>query len=348
VGLQLGDPEAPARTVALCHDVTEAVVEALEREPVDLLVAYHPLLYRPTRSLVAGRTPAGRALRLARRGIALAVVHTNFDVARGGAADALAEALELEEIAGFAPLHPQDSRKLVTFVPAADADRVLDALADAGGGRIGNYTHCSWRTEGTGTFFAGPGSDPAVGERGALNREAEVRLEVVVPAAREAAAVAALRAAHPYEEPAFDLYRRRGEAGLLGRIGRAQPGTTLASLAQLVREALGSAALRVAGAGTRSIERVAVLPGAGAGRLEEAWAARADAVVTGDIDHHRARAALDLGLCLLDPGHAATERPGLSRLLVWVAALGVEMRSFLDLDPDPWSAQPPPRSPWSE
>jgi dinuclear metal center YbgI/SA1388 family protein len=313
------------------------VVEALEREPADLLVAYHPLLFRPVRSLIAGPTPAGRALRLNRCGVALAIAHTSFDVAPGGAADALAEALALDSVSGFAPLHPADSLKLATFVPAADVERVLDALAAAGAGRIGAYTHCSWRSEGLGTFFAGEGTDPATGERGRLNREPEVRLEVVVTPEREAAVVAALRRTHPYEEPAYDLYRRRPEAGLLGRIGQPEPGTRLADLAERVGEALGPATLRVAGRRDQRIEQVAVLPGSGSSYLEQAAAAGADAVVTGDIGHHRAREALDIGLTLIDPGHAATERPGLARLLIWIAALGVGIRSLLELDPDPWN-----------
>jgi putative NIF3 family GTP cyclohydrolase 1 type 2 len=325
------------REVGVCHEVTEAVVEALERDPVDLLVSYHPLLYRPTRSLVAGATPEGRALRLARAGAALVVMHTNFDVARGGAADALAEALALESVSGFAPLPAADGRKLVTFVPAADADRLLDALAGAGAGRIGNYSHCSWRTEGAGTFFAGEGSAPVVGSQGKLNREPEVRLEVVVAAEREAAVVAALRAAHPYEEPAFDLYARRTEAGLLGRIGRPEPGTTLGALEAQVRDALGPCSPRVAGDPERVLGRVAVIPGSGEDHLADAIAAGADAIVAGDIGHHRAREVLDRGACLVDPGHAATERPGLAQLLVWLAALGVSVHSLLDLDPDPWN-----------
>jgi len=339
VGLQIGDRGASLREVGVCHEVTEAVVATLEREPVDLLVSYHPLLYRPTRSLVAGPTPEGRALRLARAGVALAVVHTNFDVARGGAADALAESLGLESVSGFAPAFPADGHKLVTFVPADDADRVLDGLASAGAGRIGNYTHCAWRADGIGTFFAGRGSDPAIGSRGELNREAEVRLELVVPAGREAGAIAALRAAHPYEEPAFDLYPRRVEAGLLGRVGRPEPGTSLGELGATVREALESPWTRLAGDPERVLGRVAVIPGSGADFLSDALAVGADAIVTGDVGHHRAREVLERGVCLIDPGHAATERPGLQRLLVWVAALGVAVRSLLDLDPDPWNRE---------
>jgi len=97
-------------------------------------------------------------------------------------------------------------RKLVVFVPREALDTVRDALFEAGAGRIGNYERCSWYTQGTGTFLAGEGSNPALGEVGREQRIAELRLETVFPAGRQEEVVAALRRAHPYEEPAFDVY----------------------------------------------------------------------------------------------------------------------------------------------
>jgi dinuclear metal center YbgI/SA1388 family protein len=338
VGLRLGDAQAPARTVAVCHEVTEPVVAALEADPVDLLVSYHPLLFRATTRLVAGPGANGRAWRLVRAGVALATAHTNFDAAPGGTADALADALALNQVEGFAPLYGVSSVKIVTFLPAEDADSVLQAVARAGAGVIGNYTHCSFRAEGTGSFFAEEGSSPVVGRRGALNLEPEVRLEFVTPRAREDEVVAALVAAHPYEEPAYDVYDRRGEPGLVGRVGRPPAGTTLESLAGRVTSALRWPPLRIAGPLDRPIERVAVVPGSGGDFVSDSAEIGADALVTGDLSHHRAREALDLGLCALDPGHAATERPGVERLLDWVSELARECVSLLDFDPDPWTA----------
>jgi putative NIF3 family GTP cyclohydrolase 1 type 2 len=176
-----------------------------------------------------------------------------------------------------------------------------------------------------------------VGRHGELNREPEVRLEFTAPVQRETQVVAALVAAHPYEEPAFDVYRRRAEAGMLGRIGRVEPGTVLGDMVRRVRDALGEPPLRVAGALERPVESVAVLPGSGSDFLHQAAAAGADLAITGDIAHHRAREALDRGLMLLDPGHAATERPGLERLFTALAAEGLAVRSLLELDPDPWA-----------
>lgn len=336
VGLQIGDPAAPVATLALCHEVTDAVIAAVEEAPVDLLISYHPLIFRPLPSLVAGAGPQGRAWRLARRGVALGVVHTAFDVAQGGTSDALAEALDLVNVRGFGPLHGSDSVKIVTFVPPESADAVLDDVVAAGGGRIGNYTHCSFRTEGSGTFFAGRGTDPVKGAPGSLNREAEMRLEFVAPRAREDAILAALIAAHPYEEPAYDVFDRRGDAGMVGRVGDLESSQTLSELAQRVAEALDDPVLRLAGAPERQVHRVAVLPGAGGDFLGQAASAGADVMVTGDLTHHRVREALDRGLCAIDPGHAPTERPGLHALFAILATLGPECRSLLELDPDPW------------
>lgn len=336
VGLILGDPRAPVRRVGVCHEVTEAVVAAVERAPVDLLVTYHPLLFRATTRLVAGPTPEGRALRLIRAGTALAVAHTNFDVAEGGAADALADALGLGELEGFGPLFGAPARKLVAFVPRDAADGVLEGLAAAGAGRIGNYTHCSFRSEGTGTFFGGLGSAPVAGRRGELAREPELRLEVVFPPARESEVVAALLRTHPYEEPAYDLYDRRGEAHAAGRIGRPAGALTLAELAARVADELRGPEPRVAGDPDRELGRVAVVPGSGEDFLCAARAAGADALVSGDLRHHAVRGALDSGLAVVDAGHAATERPGVEQLLALIAAQGAETHSLLDLNADPW------------
>ena len=336
VGLQLGDPAARAERVGVCHEVTPAVVAAVEREPLDLLVSYHPLLFRATTRLVAGATPEGRALRLLRAGAALAVVHTNFDAAPGGCADALASELGLEEMRAFGAVEGTRTLKIATFLPAASADSVLEAVVAAGAATIGNYTHCSYRSEGLGTFFAAEGTRPVVGERAALNREPEVRLEFVAPAAREDAVLHALVAAHPYEEPAYDVYDRRGELGQIGRIGVAPSGLDLEGLAARVRERLGGAALRVAGDPGRPIERAAVVPGSGSGWIAAAADLGADALVTGDVPHHRARAALERGLAIVDPGHAATERPGVRRLRDRVAELAPHCASLLEHDPDPW------------
>ncbi len=321
VGLQLGDPTDGAQAVAVCHEVTESVVSRVEELGIDLLVTYHPLLFRPTSRITAGRSPAGRALRLIRAGTALAVAHTNLDVARGGVSDALAEDLGLADTTGFGPVDGARLVKIVTFTPAHSADLVADVMASAGGGAIGNYSQCSFRGEGIGTFFPDDGATPAAGSVGRLNREPEVRIEMTVASTRRDAVLRALVAAHPYEEPAFDVYTVGANLGMAGRVGSLPEPTELQDLVTRVKGAVGDTGVRVKGHAQLLVGRVAVVPGSGSPYIRAAAAAGADVLVTGDVGHHRMVEAADFGMAVVDPGHMATERPGMRRLYALVAGI---------------------------
>lgn len=320
--------------MAVCHEVSDAVVADVESADVDLLVTYHPLLFRPTNRLVAGSTAAGRAWRLAQAGVSLAVTHTSFDSAAGGTGDALAAVLGLSEVTNFGPTGPAPSVKVVTFVPEAAVEQVTAAMATAGAGRIGNYSGCSFRTAGIGAFAAEEGSNPAVGEAG-VNRVDEIRVEMLAPAGRADAVVAALVASHPYEEPAHDVYETISNGRFIGRVGRHRG--SFEELLGRVTSQLGGSGLRV----TRAAERaqvVAVLPGSGASFVAAAAASGADVLITGDVDHHRAVEARDAGLSVIDPGHAATERPGMAALVEFVrgACPDVAVVDGTVRDPTPW------------
>lgn len=335
VGLQFGDPSRNVERVAVCHEVTEAAVQALLAEPTQLVITYHPLLFRPTNRLVAGPSPAGRAYRLMAAGLSLAVTHTDFDAAPGGTAESLAQALGLVDVLPFGPLVGTPQVKVVTFAPEDAVEPIVEAMSRAGGGRIGNYESCSYRTSGLGSFLAGEGAAPVVGRTGTLNVEPEVRVEMIAPTSRQEAVIAALVAAHPYEEPAFDVYDVRSNHGMIGRVGSFDG--TLEDLAETVGSRLGRAGLRVAGDLRSRPGRVAVVPGSGGSFVSAARHAGADVLVTGDVDHHRAVAALDSSLAVVDPGHAATELPGMKSLVDKVSGLGTEV---LDLTGDgrgPWT-----------
>ncbi len=328
IGLQLGDPRAEVKSVAVCHEVTDAVVEKLETTPADLLVTYHPLLFHPTTRIVAGPGSNGRAYRLLCSGVATAVMHTNFDVATGGAADALAEAFGLQHIRGFGPVEPGRAFKLVTFLPEDAVEPMSAALELAGAGRIGNYHGCSFRIAGEGAFYAGEGTTPQLGGAGA-NRAAEVRFEMVFPAEREAAVVAALVGHHPYEEPPYDLYPVRSNLGLLGRVGHLPQSTQFAQLVEEVKAKLRAPAVRIVRT-SDPVSRVAVIPGAGSNYLRSALSAGAEVLVTGDVSHHSKAEARDMGLGVIDPGHAATEQPGMRVLVSWVGDI---VPDVIDLTP---------------
>ncbi|HEX3343054.1 MAG TPA: Nif3-like dinuclear metal center hexameric protein, partial [Polyangiaceae bacterium] len=271
VGLLVGDAEGPLSRVLLTIDCTRAVLAEARALGCEAVVAYHPPLFEAQKRFVAGSADFDAA----RGGVALFSPHTALDVAEGGTNDVLADILGMTARAPLRAAEGQgQGHKLVTFVPADHVDAVSRALFAAGAGRIGQYSSCSFRSPGTGTFFGGEGTHPAVGEAGRLEEAAEVRLETVVPPQATGAVVGALRASHPYEEPAFDLVRLAAapSAWGLGRVG-AVPTTTVGVLVDRVKAALGVDHVLLGGPVDRTVSRAAVCAGSGGELLGDAVAA---------------------------------------------------------------------------
>ncbi|HEY3605626.1 MAG TPA: Nif3-like dinuclear metal center hexameric protein [Sporichthyaceae bacterium] len=317
VGLVCGDPDAPVRRVLFAVDPVAAVAEEAREYGADLLVTHHPLFLRAVHG-VAATTPKGRVVhRLLTGGCALLVAHTNADVARPGVSDALAAALGIPAGEPIEPDPGPARDKIVTFVPQDSAQRVLDALAAAGAGAIGDYDRCAFTVEGTGTFRPLTGANPTIGRVGTVETVAETRLEMVLPRARRAAVLAALRGAHPYEEPAFDVHELAAEPSACG-IGRIcelpEPEPLSAFVARAVRglpRTVGG--IRVAGDPDRPVRRVAVCGGAGDSLFGAVRAAGVDVYLTSDLRHHPASEALENGgPALVDVAHWAGEWPWLA------------------------------------
>jgi dinuclear metal center YbgI/SA1388 family protein len=311
VGLQVGDPADEVARVLVTLDVTSAVLDEAADGPATLVLAHHPLLFRPLRALTPA-TAAGRlALRAAREGTAVAAAHTNLDVARDGAgtSDPVARALDLRDVRPLTTELREGQRiKLVTFVPPEALERVLDAVAAAGAGRIGDYERCSFRVRGTGTFRPTAGADPYSGRVGEDAAEQEDRLEVELPRGRAGRVVAALLDAHPYEEVAYDLVPLLDGATVgFGVVGTLPAPTPLAEVAEQLRVGLPAPHLRLAGDPDRPVVSVAAVGGAGDSLIDVALAAGVDLYVTGDLRHHVTLDALEAGLALIDAGHHATE-----------------------------------------
>jgi dinuclear metal center YbgI/SA1388 family protein len=351
VGSVCGDPEAPVRRVLFAVDPAAAVVTEALTGSADLIVTHHPLFFRPVHGVPATDPRGALVHRLIAGGVGLHVAHTNADVADPGVSDALAGALGVTDVAPLQPrAEPTDG--LVTFAPAADVPRLLDALAAAGAGAVGDYTRCAFLAEGTGTFQAGPDTHPAVGRPGRREAVAETRVELTLPRRRRSAVLAALRAAHPYEEPVLhlvELVAGRTAASGLGRVG-ALPGAggeplRLAQFARRVAAALPAtpAGVRVAGDPDRPVRRVAVCGGAGGELAAEAAAAGADLLVTADLRHHvTADAVAATGIALIDAGHWATEWPWLGqaadRLAGALAGTGTTVETIVSsVVTDPWT-----------
>lgn len=352
VGLVTGDPGQAVTHIRFAVDPVLEVAERAIADGVDLLVTHHPLLLHPV-SGVTTSDPRGLVLhRLLRAGVALLVAHTNADVARPGVSDALAAAVGLG--IDLTPLQPSpcpDLDVLAVMVPVDHAAAVRTALADAGAGAVGAYTRASFSVTGTGRFQPGPGARPAFGSAGRLTGVAEERIEVVLPRGRRDRVLAAMAAAHPYEQVAYDLHPTAGPAGGtgLGRIGELPAPEPLSSFVARVVAGLPAtpAGVRIAGDPDRRVSRVAVSGGAGDSLLGAA--AAADVFLTADLRHHPVSGYLQPTgpprdrPALIEATHWASEWPWVpaaARLLAGdLQAAGHQLRvDVCELVTDAWTA----------
>lgn len=321
-GLLAGDAAGRLRRVLLAIDLTADVLDEAVRGGCDAIVSYHPPIFRAVKRFVVDRTQQeGLAAEAAMRGMAVYSPHTALDAAEGGTNDTLAALAGLENLAPFTAAESGSSEcKLVVFVPASHVDRVAEALFRVGAGRIGDYVQCSYRLAGQGTFFGTESTDPVIGRRGRLERVDEIRLEVVFPRGRIADVSSALRRAHPYEEPAFDVYAlvKPPDPSIgQGRIGQFAKPPTLSALAASLKQKTGAANVAIVGRGAARMKRGLVCVGA-AGSLPFDMpndpCGRGDVVITGEIRHHDALRYQRCGAAAIALGHWASERPVLKPL----------------------------------
>ena len=320
VGLICGDPETQVNRIIVALECTDAVVAEAIESNADMIVVHHPLLMRGVAS-VAADTPKGRLIhQLIKHDIALFAAHTNADSARPGVNDKLAELLGVTPGAALAPqpVPPLDS--WTVKVPEEAADAVKDAVFAAGGGQIGDYSHCAFSVQGIGQFKPESGANPHIGAVGDVEYVSELQLEFVAPQKLRTKIHQALVAAHPYEEPAFDIVESQAtgfdetqQVGI-GRVGELDTPMPFKEFVQRVADRLPKTEWGVRGAGDAEqlIETVAVASGAGDSFLDTAIKLGVDAFVTSDLRHHPVDETLRVakhGLCIVDTAHWASEYP---------------------------------------
>jgi len=341
VGLLLGDRATPVSKVMTCLTVTpESAAEAIT-EQAQLIVSHHPILFRPVQKLTADNPDGRMLLSLIRAGVAVYSPHTAFDNTKDGINDTLADKLGLTGVKPLRQGAGAAACKVVVFVPENDLSKVSDALFAAGAGHIGQYRECSFRLAGTGTFHGSEESNPTVGQKGRREEVGEWRLEVVCPEASVERVVAAMRQAHSYEEPAYDVYPLRpgvssdGE----GRLGKLPQTTPLGVLGSTIREVLRSGPVQLVGDLGREVISIAIVCGAGGEMLKDAIRARADVFLTGEMRFHDYLAAQAAGISLILPGHYATERLGVEELAGRLQQQWPELKvwaSHRERDPVAW------------
>jgi len=343
VGLLIGDPERRIKNVLLTIDITQAVLAEAKELGTDLILSYHPVIWDGLKKIRADG-PSRTVYELIRSGIAVFSIHTALDAVRGGINDGLADILGIQDarpLGDYVEYSTQDNYKLVVYVPVDALAGVSNAIFKAGAGWIGNYRDCGFRAQGTGTFLPLEGAKPAIGRKGKLEQVQEFRFETIVPADKLEAVVEAMKQAHPYEVPAFDIYRLfdyKSRFGL-GRIGPLAEPLTVRQLIDRVKRRTGAKAVGLVGDAKRLVRKAAVCAGTCGGIINTVIAAGADLYLTGELKHHHALAAQEAGLTCMCLSHTVSERFFLKDLARQVKAHARELNvrvSRKDADPFTW------------
>ena len=305
-GMQVGDPNSEITGVVLCTDVREDIVDEAISLGANLIISHHPLIFHAIKK-ITGRSYVERIIAKAlKHDITIYCAHTNMDNCRGGVNFKMAEKLGLKNVQ---VLDPQKGtlRKVVVYVPTAQAAEVEQAMFDAGAGRLGDYEHCSYRLDGEGRYRAVEGAHPFAGEVGESHMEPETRVEVLVHKAKCGAVLAAMLKAHPYEEPAFDVIAldnadRYSGSGVIGDI---EPMDALDFL-EMLKPTFEVHTVRYSGNTNKNVQRIALCGGAGSFLAGAAMAQGADVFVSGDMKYHEFMGN-EQRIILADIGHWESE-----------------------------------------
>ena len=307
-GIQVGNIDAEVDSVLLTLDITEEVLKEAIEKKAGLIISHHPLIFGGIKKLTGKNSSERIILEAIKNNIAIYSAHTNLDSTWNGVNVILAKKLGLENISVLKPVSGT-LKKLVTFVPSDHADKVREALFNAGAGQIGNYDSCSYNLEGNGTFRANEDASPFVGNVNELHTEKEVRIETIFPQHLKHKVVSALIKNHPYEEVAFDIYPLENDFGRqgIGAIGDLPEGVSEEEFLSLVKTKLNCQYIRHSPKSGKKIKKVAVCGGSGSFLIHDSIIKGASAFVTGDLKYHQFAEPEDR-LLLVDAGHFETER----------------------------------------
>jgi dinuclear metal center YbgI/SA1388 family protein len=306
-GLLVGNVHTEVTGVLITLDVTEEVVEEAKNRNCNLIVAHHPIIFKGLKKLNGNNYVERTIIKAIQNDIAIYATHTNLDHVSQGVNGMIAEKLGLQNLKILAP-KKQLLKKLTFFTPLSHSQQIMDALFEAGAGQIGQYRHCSFRTDGTGTFLPGEAAKPIIGESGRLEEVHEHRIEVMFPSHLESKVLSVLRAAHPYEEVAYYLHLLENENQEVGAgaIGELPEDMDPQSFLNLLKTQMKASVVKYTAPAGSAIKRVAICGGAGSFLLGDAKRAKADVFVTADYKYHEFFDA-ESSIMICDIGHYESE-----------------------------------------
>jgi dinuclear metal center YbgI/SA1388 family protein len=307
-GLLVGDKTWETNNALITVDVTEEVLDEAIDKKANLIIAHHPLIFSGIKRVNGDHWLQKCLIKAIKHDIAIYAIHTNMDNVLDGTNSYLAKALQLTNIKILKPAKTK-LFKLAVFCPDNHVEKVRKALFDAGAGQIGNYDHCSFNVEGTGTFRGDENTNPYIGQKGKEHHEQETRVETIFPAYLKSKVISQMLQAHPYEEVAYDLYPLANTfmqtgSGIVGDL--AEETNTLDFLHKLKKQTK-AACLKHTQLVKNKVKRIALCGGSGAFLIQDAIGQKADVYITGDIKYHDFFEA-DEKLILCDIGHFESEQ----------------------------------------
>ena len=315
-GLQIGSTEKQVEKILVSLDLSKNTLKKAIEEKVDMIVTHHPFLFTKL-SHISLDDEKGQMIRdIIKNDITVFSIHTNLDMCEGGVNDVLCELLEISEAKPLSKFVTDRLYKIAVFVPRDYSEQVREALGASGAGFIGNYSHCTFSSNGTGRFLPREHTNPFIGTAGELEAVGEEKIETIVDEHKLQTVVSAMMKAHPYEEVAYDIYplSNKGQLYGYGRVGNLDESITLKDFSKIVDDKLECNDLRIYGDLNKTIKKVAVCGGSGSSFIKDAYREGADVYITGDIKYHDAQLAQELGIILLDAGHFETEKPSIYSL----------------------------------
>ncbi|MBC2715697.1 MAG: Nif3-like dinuclear metal center hexameric protein [Desulfobacteraceae bacterium] len=308
-GLQCGDRNWAVKHVIVALDPSPSVIKTACEKNADLLITHHPLIFRPLKNLILD-TPVGEIIDLSvRHRLAVFSAHTNLDSVHGGLNDLFAQKIGLKNLTFLSSENDNSLVKLVVYVPVDSYQNLLNAILETEAGVIGDYTCCTFRQKGIGTFKPGDSSKPFAGKANALEEATEFRIETRLQKNQIRGVLDHIRQYHPYETMAYDIYplhpveSRHG----IGRVGELESPTDLGLFSDQVKSAFGLTTLKVSGPLDMKVKKIAVCTGSGSGLMKQFFATDADVFISGDLKFHDAKDAQANYRGLIDVGHFASE-----------------------------------------
>jgi dinuclear metal center YbgI/SA1388 family protein len=307
-GLLVGSYDSEVVGVLICLDVVESVVEEAIKKGANLIIAHHPIVFKGLKRFNGNNYVERTVILAIQNKISIYAAHTNLDSVKGGVSDRICDLIGLQNKRILSPVS-NDLFKLITFVPNEYAQKVRNALFEAGAGSVGDYDSCSYSLEGNGSFRAGDNTNAFVGEKGKLHFEPEVRIETICPKHLKNKVCAALVKNHPYEEPVFDVYQLQKENNQvgLGMIGELKEAEEALAFLKRIKKIFGAACIKYTDISKKNIKMVAVCGGSGSSLLSEAISQKADIFVSGDFKYHEFFDA-EGRIIIADIGHYESEQ----------------------------------------